>query len=155
TGVAGLPSFEDVRLERPITVPAGGTTTIRVAALAREDGGVDVALSSAETGFAAAHFSAVCRYDAAAPAAGRVEGTDGELRSLGAGLYGGLFFHSGRFRRLAGYHKLAPFEVLAQIAPDGASSWFGAYLPQTLLLGDPGARDASLHAAQAGHPRAR
>lgn len=39
-----------------------------------------------------------------------------------------------------------------QISPDGAAKWFSQDLPQGCLLGDPGARDAALHAIQACIP---
>ena len=41
---------------------------------------------------------------------------------------------------------------MADIAADGATAWFGAYLPSALTLGDPGGRDAALHAVQACIP---
>jgi enediyne polyketide synthase len=151
-----VPLFEDVLFERPITVPSNGATTIQIAALRRDDGSVELNIRSEETGFAVSHFSAVCRQAKGdAILDGHVDGTGGELKSLADDLYGPLLFQSGRFRRLAGYHRLGASEFIAQIAPDGTSTWFAALLPQTLLLGDPGARDASLHATQAGWPRGR
>src|SRR5262249_15578137 len=41
----------------------------------------------------------------------------------------------------------------AQIMPDGTTNWFGRYLPSGLVLGDPGARDAAIHAVQACVPQ--
>src|SRR5581483_2031727 len=67
--VTGSPvplAFEDVHFSRPVIVPADGDLTIRIAALVRPDGAVDVVLRSAETGFQSDHFSAVCRAVAAA-----------------------------------------------------------------------------------------
>jgi len=43
---------------------------------------------------------------------------------------------------------------MAEIAPGSAEGWFSRYLPQSLLLGDPGARDAAIHAIQACIPQA-
>ena len=37
--------------------------------------------------------------------------------------------------------------------PDGTTKWFGQYLPSGLVLGDPGARDAAIHAVQACVPQ--
>ena len=37
--------------------------------------------------------------------------------------------------------------------PDGTANWFGRYLPGRLVLGDPGARDAAIHAVQACVPQ--
>src|SRR6185295_1524201 len=63
-------------------------------------------------------------------------------------------FHQGRFRRVQGYRRLQATECLAEIAPDGATAWFGSYLPDRLVLGDPGARDAAIHGIQACIPHA-
>ncbi|HEV2844953.1 MAG TPA: polyketide synthase dehydratase domain-containing protein, partial [Thermoanaerobaculia bacterium] len=35
---------------------------------------------------------------------------------------------------------------------DGTTAWFGRYLPDRLVLGDPGARDAAIHGIQACIP---
>jgi enediyne polyketide synthase len=155
-----IPSFEDVVFQRPVAVQPGRSTTIRVAALAREPGTVEVVLRDASTGFAADHFRALCRFGQPvddtprlltpfrAAAAGRVE-----LDPAGD-LYGGVLFHQGRFQRLQGYRSLRATECLAEISSDGSTVWFGRYLPDRLVLGDPGARDASIHAIQACIPHA-
>ena len=57
-----LPNFENVELSRPITVPESGSRTIRLAALVRDPGRVEVVLRSDETGFQADHFRAMCRF---------------------------------------------------------------------------------------------
>jgi enediyne polyketide synthase len=69
-------------------------------------------------------------------------------------LYGTILFQSGRFRRVRGYRRLRAKECVAEIAPASSSEWFWRYLPGDLKLGDPGARDASIHAIQAGIPHA-
>jgi enediyne polyketide synthase len=43
---------------------------------------------------------------------------------------------------------------LAEITPDEGIAWFDRYLPPTLDLGDPGARDAVMHAIQVCVPHA-
>ncbi|HEX4498810.1 MAG TPA: SDR family NAD(P)-dependent oxidoreductase [Thermoanaerobaculia bacterium] len=159
-----IPVFEDVVFQRPVAVPAGRSTTIRVAALVREPGVVEVVLRDASTHYAADHFRAVCRFGRPA------DGTDDTPRLLapfpGAGtpgrialdprgdLYGGVLFHQGRFQRLEGYRSLRATECLADISADGTTVWFGRYLPDRLVLGDPGARDAAIHAIQACIPHA-
>jgi enediyne polyketide synthase len=159
-----IPIFEDVVFQRPVAVPAGRSTTIRVAALAREPGTVEVVLRDASTGFAADHFRALCRFGhAARPDDDRPRllapfpgaGTPGRIALDPQGdLYGGVLFHQGRFQRLAGYRSLRATECLADISADGSTVWFGRYLPDRLVLGDPGARDAAIHAIQACIPHA-
>ncbi|MFY9824166.1 MAG: SDR family oxidoreductase, partial [Thermoanaerobaculia bacterium] len=163
TGTDEMPVFEDVVFQRPVAVPPGRSTTIRVAALVREPGPaaiVEVVLRDASTGFAADHFRAVCRFGvpgASDPAPQLLAAFRGAARlpfEPANDLYGGVLFHQGRFRRVAGYRRLKATECLADISPDGSTAWFGRYLPDRLLLGDPGARDAAIHGIQACIPHA-
>ena len=156
------PSFEQVKFERPVVVSEvvgeGVANTIRVAALARDPGCVEVVLRSSETGFQADHFRAVCRLGGAPleppqPARRTVNGGTPVLVDPAHDLYGSVLFHDGRFRRLREYHTLRSTECSAAITPDGNANWFGRYLPGGLVLGDPGARDAAIHAVQACVPQ--
>ncbi|HEX8186632.1 MAG TPA: type I polyketide synthase, partial [Blastocatellia bacterium] len=56
------PVFEDVTFDRPVVVPGGEHLKIRLAALVREPGIVEVALRSEETAFQVNHFRAICRF---------------------------------------------------------------------------------------------
>ncbi|HSS52270.1 MAG TPA: SDR family NAD(P)-dependent oxidoreductase, partial [Thermoanaerobaculia bacterium] len=162
TGTEEIPVFEDVVFQRPVAVPPGRSTTIRVAALVRGPGVVEVALRDASTGFAADHFRAVCRFGSdrsrtGEPAPQLLAAFRGEARLAfepASDLYGGVLFHQGRFRRVEGYRRLKATECLADISPDGSTAWFGRYLPDRLVLGDPGARDAAIHGIQACIPHA-
>jgi enediyne polyketide synthase len=70
-------------------------------------------------------------------------------------LYGGLLFQQGRFRRLRSYLRLQATECIAETAEGEPRHWFNRHLPQKLTLGDPGLRDAAIHAIQACIPHAR
>lgn len=150
------PAFEQVKFERPVVVRDGAANTIRVAALARSQGCVEVVLRSSETSFQVDHFRALCRLGGAPFESAR-------LTTIGTGtrvtldpehdLYGRVLFHGGRFRRLREYRALKATECLAEIMPDGTANWFGRYLPGRIVLGDPGARDAAIHAVQACVPQ--
>jgi len=148
------PAFEHVRFERPVVVGDGATTTIRVAALVRAPGCVDVVLRSSETGFQVDHFRAVCRVGGAlSEPARKVDAGTRVVIDPEHDLYGRVLFHSGRFRRLRKYRALRATQCSAEIVPDGTTNWFGRYLPGALVLGDPGARDAAIHAVQACVPQ--
>jgi enediyne polyketide synthase len=153
-GAKSVPAtFHDVSLTRPITVPERDNRTLRVAALAREDGSIDVVARSAETGFAVDHFRA--RYGGPAddrPSADAIR--VGELIPAQS-MYGPLFFHGPRFHRVRGYHGLSAYRCTAAITADHQARWFGGFLDQHLELGDPGARDAFLHVLQACVPDRR
>lgn len=162
TASAAPPAFERVGFERPVVIRDGGADTIRVAALARDAGRVDVVLRSSETGFLVDHFRATCVFDdhataaesATEPAAGLPHKQPAVPLSPEQDLYGTLLFHGERFRRLRAYWRLSAAECLAEIKTDGTTDWFNRYLPGNLMLGDPGARDAAVHAIQACIPQA-
>ncbi len=151
------PTFENVEFERPVILPESGKVSIRLAALARESGQVEVVLRSEETSFSVDHFRAVCKFEDGAHIESEstighdVAGITVPLNPQ-TDLYGSLFFHQGRFRRLGRYHHLASSECVAEIDVDGKSAWFGPYLPSELILGDPALRDTAIHAIQACVP---
>ncbi len=151
------PVFEDVRLTRPVVVPEGATVTIRVAAIVRESGQIEVALRSQETGFQVDHFRATCcfkeRIDSFSSGTVPDQFPTLELNP-NQELYEGLFFHKGRFRRVQGYRQVTANHMLAELSPEDKNPWFSRYLPSDLVLGDPGARDATIHAIQVCVPQA-
>ncbi|WP_143466851.1 type I polyketide synthase [Lentzea kentuckyensis] len=147
--LTGLPvtGFADVRLARPVTVPESGRT-IRLAAVVTAQG-VEVALRCGDVD----HFRARCLLTevsaiepVAAEEASLVEQPD---------LYARQLFHGRRFQRVRGYRELQARRCVADIAVDAGAAWFSAFLPPRLVLGDFGARDAFIHAAQACVPHRR
>jgi enediyne polyketide synthase len=158
------PVFEDVRFNRAIVVSGNQPTTLSIAALVRGPGVVEVVLRSEMTDYQVDHFRALCRFVAPhAPSEPPPRDVSGcaampdhpsliELRPA-EDLYGGLLFQRGRFERLRGYHQMASTGCVAEIT-ESQSNWFGAYLPGQLVLGDPGRRDATIHALQVCVPTA-
>jgi len=144
-------TFESLRFDRPVIVPDGGSRKIRVVSLLRENGVVDMAIRSDDTAFQADHFRASCRFDSALE--DRDDAGAWELPARlpldpDAEMYDEILFQRGRFHRLLGYRKLEATECIAEIEVKKGGGWFGRYLPGTLLLGDAGARDASIHCIQ-------
>jgi enediyne polyketide synthase len=162
TGATEPPSFANVSFNRSVVIPEEAQLTIRVAALVREPGVVDVVLRSGETAFQVDHFSATCVFDrsklpdAISPALLTAPDVPRQKISIHPtlDLYDKILFHQGRFRRLNSYSFLNATECVAEINPDGNATWFSQYLPADLMLGDPGARDAAIHAIQACIPHA-
>jgi enediyne polyketide synthase len=157
SGAPCTPVFENMEFLRPIVVPPDGTTTIRVAALRRGDA-VDVAIRSSDTSFRADHFRATLRYGGDLPPTAEREVATASSPPLAldpaTDLYGGIFFQGKRFQRVVGYRHLAATSCVADISVLPGDGWFAAYLPAKLQLGDPGARDAFMHAIQCCVPDA-
>ena len=155
TGRTGRPGLHEVEFLRPIVVRPQGTM-IRVAVLARADGAVDAVVRSAETDFQADHFRAVLRYGPPLPEP-LGSPSPGE-RALpvepARELYGPVLFQGGRFRRLTGYRHLSATACVARIDPTAKAAWFPQFAPAELVLGDPGSRDAYMHAIQCNVPDA-
>jgi len=153
------PTFEEIKFARPIVVPPRSQVTIRLAALVGGKDRIEVVVRSSESFFQIDHFRATCRFGAAEASPGsnvwsKIDHLKSKLLTLDAGqdLYGKILFQSGRFARLHGYYFLTAKECLVEITPDGTDNWFGHYLPQKLVLGDPGARDTMIHSIQACIP---
>ena len=159
TGSSTLPAFEDLRLLRPLVVPPGRGTVVRIAVLADSAERGVVAVRSERSGFAVDHMTARWNVGGGArepaPSGVPLDSSSETVELDPDELYGGMLFQSGRFRRLRGYRRLTSLDCIAEIDPAEPSGWFGRFLPQELVLGDPGARDAALHAVQACIPHVR
>jgi enediyne polyketide synthase len=153
----GQPVLERAEFLRPIVVPRDGSLTIRLAALNRA-GAVDVVIRCGDTDFQADHFRATLRWGASLPADERPDQAAADLPAVvldpGRDLYGGILFQGKRFQRVVGYRSLTATSCVAEISTTPAASWFGGFLPSGLVLGDPGARDAFMHAIQCCVPHA-
>lgn len=149
---ATLNIIDNIAFVSALTVPDGGALAIRICALRRGDGSVEVCIRAADDGFVADRARATYQYgESTAVPAGSAPAPDTVLFSA-ASLYGPLFFHDGRFRRLDFYRSATSRLIAAHIAAPAPGSWFGALDLPRLVLGDPGARDAALHALQAAVP---
>ncbi|WP_331755343.1 SDR family NAD(P)-dependent oxidoreductase (plasmid) [Streptomyces sp. NBC_00846] len=158
TGRGDVPVIEGAQFLRPIVVPPAGTTRIRIAATVTDTDTVDVAIHAEDTGFVAEHFRARLVYSGAGIPDGPPAqvGPDVPAAPLdpAADLYGGVLFQGERFQRLRRFHRAAARHVDADVAIAAPSGWFAGFLPGTLLLADPGMRDALMHGNQVCVPDA-
>jgi enediyne polyketide synthase len=158
-GLEELPIIKQVEFLRPVVVPSQGIETIRIASLVGESGEVEVTLRSESTAYQVDHFRARIGFAPSGrdtrepvpvspiPARG-VQDTDLDGRKL----YQSILFQKNRFQRLRHYRLLRAMECVAEVESESRADWFGHYLPQRLILGDPGGRDATIHAIQACVP---
>jgi enediyne polyketide synthase len=145
--------FSKVEFIRPVSVPDGGLA-IRVSAVLARPDAVDVTLASAAAPSVAFRASV---HSSPAPlrALGTVQLPDWPAVGLGQpDLYGPLLFQKGRFQRVAGYRLLSARRCIAELEPPDDGAWFSPFMPGELLLPDPSARDAAIHAIQGCHPGA-
>ncbi|MFC9324640.1 SDR family NAD(P)-dependent oxidoreductase [Kitasatospora sp. NPDC057015] len=153
-----VPTLENLEFLRPIVVPVAGTTTVRVAVLAKDADTVQAVIRSSETGFQADHFRATLRFGGPAPedTGPRPVAEDAPRVPLDPArdMYGPVLFQGARFQRLLGYRELAAKGCVAEISTVATAPWFAGYLPDGLVLADPGARDALMHSIQACVPDA-
>ena len=157
TGRQEAPVLENVEFLRPIVVPVSGTTTVRIAVLAKDANTVQAVIRSADTGFQADHFRATLRYGTALPAGDPkpvAKETPWVLLFPDRDLYGPVLFQGARFQRLHAYRELAAKHCVALIENQPTAPWFAGFLPADLVLGDPGTRDAMMHSIQCNVPDA-
>ncbi|MBD8891913.1 type I polyketide synthase [Roseibium litorale] len=132
---------------------------IRIAALRAADASVEACIFTQDDDFQSPCFSARFHSVAnlsASPSIARV-GSDAEMDESTSAtlLYGPLFFHGPRFRKLHGIERVSSRGVDARLTENSRSDWFGAFEPAELLLGDPGVADAALHVLQVTIPHRR
>lgn len=142
-----------VRFAAPITVDGRSSRTVRALAL-DGDNGTEVALRDDADGFVADRFTACVLAEPPEPRPGDAATTP-PPDSGPHPWYGSLLFHSGRLRRLVGYDHLSAFRVQAWVRADPGATWFSEFHGTDLVLGDPGAHDATLHALLACAPHRR
>lgn len=153
------PIFRDVIFSKAIVTQLDAPVTIRIVAQAVANDEFSLALRCSTTDFQVNHITAYCRFTKT-PALAAI---DREIQSLAAtkliqpfdpefDLYQNILFQKGRFQRIQGYHLIAARRCLVSLSPGDKTGWFDNNLPTNLVLGDAGARDASLHAIQACIP---
>ncbi len=161
-GETGGLTFESVKFNRPIVVSADQPLKIQIATLITDSGKVKAVIRCANTGFSIDHFEAIISHSSLGvpdcrpmiPPVSLKEGKNNPQINPDTDLYGHLLFHKARFQRIKGYSHLKATECIAEINIEQKTAWFSRYLPQSLILGDAGARDAVIHALQACVPHA-
>ncbi|MTJ81254.1 MAG: SDR family NAD(P)-dependent oxidoreductase [Telmatospirillum sp.] len=133
------------------------TVTLRLVALAGEDGTLAMAIRCSATNFQMNHVEARCTMEPRSPAA---EDGKTEVRGTGPGLpgtpeialYRRPLFQKGRFRTVAGYDRIEARRCSGRLSPADDRPWFSTPFPPVCLLGSAGIRDGALHSVQACMP---
>ncbi|MEV1246026.1 SDR family oxidoreductase [Nonomuraea sp. NPDC049750] len=166
-GTDTVPVLEDIEFLRAIVVTEDAPVTVRVAALRTGPGRVVTAVRTSTTKFQIDHFRAVCDYSGAKAETLGHTGVKPETLGLArpddvalpplafdpaTDLYGPMLFHGPRFKLVESIHRTGAQHVTGRLLAGTGSSWFGRYLPDRLLLGDPAARDAYMQPMQTCGP---
>jgi enediyne polyketide synthase len=159
---AVTPLFHDVVFRKAIVVPGIADAeefTLRVAVLADIRDDISLAIRCSATDFQVNHIEARCTLrngtelrDKLSDVRQHMPADEIQPFDPDRALYQNVLFQKGRFKRIQGYHLIEARRCSGQLSLDCATQWFSQDLPQGCLIGDPGARDAALHAIQACIP---
>jgi len=153
--------FHNLLFRKAVVVPRDTSAEgmkFRILGLSNTNGEISLAIRCSTTGFQVNHIEARCVLEERTVAAHNEPVLESpaanELLPVDpAGtLYQNALFQKGRFQRVHGYDLIEARRCSGQLSMDGKAKWFSGDLSQTFLLGDPGARDAALHAVQACIP---
>ena len=143
-----LPTLTGLQIGEAISCTLGQRFWLRTSALVQDDGSVRAEIRSETTGFDVVHFSArlscALNRDTVWPA----PASDCDASSAPELLYQGLCFHGPRFHRLGQVKALSATHCSVHTQAGVRADWYGPLLPQGFSAGDPGLRDAVLHALQ-------
>ena len=146
------PVFEQVEFLQPLVGNQQEKVTLRIAALMQAENTVDVVIRCSKTNFLSNHFRARCVFAEYSEDVDNAVTVEPALTPVAISpeqdLYGDLFFHTGRFVRVSAYQYIDAWQCRAEIKSGQGENWFSRYLPGKIVLGDPGSRDAALHALQ-------
>ncbi|NOZ08593.1 MAG: SDR family NAD(P)-dependent oxidoreductase [FCB group bacterium] len=150
-----LPVISRIDFLRPVIIDKNEKVRLRLAAYVSAPNTVEVVLRSENTAFQTDHFRAVCHFDRRdiekLSFSDRISSEE-SIDFDPSGLYGNLFFQSGRLQKLRSYTHLYAKGCCALLSEGGEEKWYSPFLPQKMLLGDHGSQDAALHAVQACIP---
>ena len=145
---AGLPTLAGLQIGEAISCMPGQRFWLRTSALVQDDGSVRAEIRSETTGFDVVHFSARLSWSRNRDTAWPAPASDCDASSAPELLYRGLCFHGPRFHRLGRVEALSATHCRVRTQAGVHADWYGPLLPQGFSAGDPGLRDAVLHALQ-------
>lgn len=145
---AELPTLTGLQIGEAISCTLGQRFSLRTSALIQDDGSVSAEVRSGTTGFDVVHFSARLSWSSNRDTVWPAPAGDCNGSSAPELLYQGLCFHGPRFHRLGQVKALSATHCSVHTQAGVRADWYGPLLPQYFSAGDPGLRDAVLHALQ-------
>lgn len=153
----GLPasfSFRELEFMQPVIIKKGESRRIRIIVQRMELNTYKVVLRDEATGFLKDYFKAVISTELLIDSQNEfVAGAMIPLEiNVQKELYNNILFQKGLFQRLKCYNYLTPYSLSADTVTGTKPQYFSDFLPQNLILTDPGIRDSAFHAVQACVP---
>lgn len=146
---ANLPTITALVIGPAISCGPGQRIVLRTSALVQDDDrSVLAEIRSETTGFEVVHFSARISWAVTVVAPWPAFFTNCEVSDAEHLLYQGICFHGPRFHRLGHVTALSATHCRVRTKVGVRADWYGPLLPQGFSAGDPGLRDAVLHALQ-------
>jgi enediyne polyketide synthase len=149
--------IEAIAFRQAIVVPDRRTKRVKIIALAAGDDRVEVAIRGEDDSFAGDCMRATFRFGEALqpdkPAA--IDQRATTTRIDARPLYGPLFFQGEHYQHIEAYSHLSARRIAATLRAAQRRDFFASFEPQGFVLGNPGVRDALLHALQAAVPNRR
>ncbi|XLS29694.1 SDR family NAD(P)-dependent oxidoreductase [Flavobacteriaceae bacterium M23B6Z8] len=148
-------TFENLEIHHSIFIPESKSNIIRFAVTRTGNNTFTAVVQSEDSGFEVNCFEAIIRFEEAIEevkdlvSATKLPDLPFEIESK---FYDDLLFHHGPFRRIKRFKKINALSSLAVAESSLKDNWFGSFLADALVLGDPGLNDAAIHCHQACRP---
>jgi len=147
--------FEDLQINKSIFIPTQGSNLVRFIVTRISEKSFKAVVQSEDSNFEVNCFETTINFTYKNEFKGEIKEYS-TLKQLDFNVeekfYDDLLFHHGPFRRINSFLKIQALESIAKADSNLMDQWFGAYIPQNYLLGDPGLNDAAIHCHQACRP---
>lgn len=148
-------TFDDLQIHKSIFIPKEGSNLVRFVVTRIGETQFKAVVQSEDSNFEVNCFEAIVNVGVETQLNFELE-EHSENNVLNFNVeekfYDDLLFHHGPFRRIKSFLKIQALESLAVAESNLTDKWFGPYISDKYLLGDPGLNDAAIHCHQACRP---
>ncbi len=147
--------FENLKIDKSIFIPEKGNNIVRFITTRLSKDSFKVVVQSEDSDFAVTCFEATVNLKqelhqkTLSIDLPKDQSLDFDVQEK---FYDDLLFHHGAFRRIQEFHVLQSIKSLAKAQTNDTDNWFGSFVSDRLVLGDPGLNDAAIHCHQACRP---
>ncbi len=147
--------FENLKINKSIFIPKTGSNTLRFVVTRISKDSYQAVVQSEDSDFEINCFEATINFGAS-PSFEATPYQQEEVTELDFDVqerfYDDLLFHHGPFRRITDFIEIHALSSLAKATTNATDKWYGPFVPEDTILGDPGLNDAAIHCHQASRP---